>query len=160
MLTVYRTVKEKYVSMPLSTEGARLYGGRWNPKGFPLLYATSSPALALIESLVHQPRVRYERLPALHLITLEVPESSRSFRVEDLPEYWNEESYERTQWLLNDWLTEPDVLVAIVPSVAVPMSVNYLLHPAHPRFSEIRVVKSEPFPLERRLWQDPGEPAR
>ena len=45
MLTVYRTVKSEYVDEPLATEGARLFGGRWNPKGYPLLYTTSSPAL-------------------------------------------------------------------------------------------------------------------
>jgi RES domain-containing protein len=116
------------------------------------LYATSSPALALVESLVHQPRVRYERLPALQLITLHVPDSIRSFSIDELPDYWNEESYERTQWILKDWLLAPDVLIAAVPSVIVPMSFNYLLHPAHPQFSEIRVVHTEPFPIERRLW--------
>ncbi|MGA0555433.1 RES family NAD+ phosphorylase [Larkinella sp. VNQ87] len=75
MLRVYRTVKANYATDPLATEGARLFGGRWNPKGFPLLYSTSSPALALVESLVHQPLVRYEKLPKLVLFTLEVPES-------------------------------------------------------------------------------------
>lgn len=159
MLTVYRTVKAKYIKEPLATEGARLFGGRWNPKGYPMLYATSSPALALVESLVHQPRVKYEKLPKLFLFTLEVPgvdspEDMTTYSPEELPDYWNDESYERTQWILRDWLSNPTTLVAAVPSVVVPMSYNYLLHPAHPRFSEIRVVKSEPFPVERRLWQD------
>ena len=76
MLTVYRTVKAKYEREPLATEGARLFGGRWNPKGYALLYTTSSPALALVESLVHQPRVKYEKLPKLVLFTLEVPDEN------------------------------------------------------------------------------------
>ncbi|KAB7729974.1 RES domain-containing protein [Rudanella paleaurantiibacter] len=159
MLTVYRTVKAKYVADPLGTEGARLFGGRWNPKGSPLLYATSSPSLALIESLVHQPGVRYEKLPALYLFTLQVPDEAegcplRTYSVADLPAYWNAESYEQTQWILRPWLEKPDTLMVAVPSVAVPMSVNYLIHPFHPRFADIRVLKSEPFPIERRLWRD------
>lgn len=154
MLTLYRTVKAKYVTQPLSSEGARLVGGRWNPKGFPLLYATSSPALALIESLVHQPRVKYEKLPRLVLFTLEVPGEVTTYSVEDLPPYWNEASYERTEWILREWLSAPATLVAAVPSAAVPMSNNYLLHPAHAHFGQIRVVKQEPFPIERRLWRD------
>ena len=157
MLTVYRTVKAKYVSEPLSTEGARLFGGRWNPKGYPLLYATSSPALALVESLVHQPRVKYDKLPKLFLLTLEMPEDVTEHPSEELPNYWSDESYERTQWILRDWLSNPATLVAAVPSVVVPMSYNYLLHPAHPRFSEVQVIKQEAFPVERRLWQDEGE---
>lgn len=112
MPTVFRTVKEKYAHEPLATEGARLYGGRWNPKGYPLLYGTSSPALALIESLVHQPRVSYKKLPKLILFTVNVPESVTHFSLADLPDYWNEESYERTQWLLRDWLINPATLVA------------------------------------------------
>lgn len=154
MLTVYRTVKAKYATEPLATEGARLFGGRWNPRGYPLLYATSSPALALVESLVHQPRVKYEKLPKLLLFTLEVPEDITTYPLEELPDYWNDESYERTQWILRDWLSNPTTLVAAVPSVVVPMSYNYLLNPAHPRFGEIQVIKQEVFPVERRLWRD------
>lgn len=153
MLTVYRTVKVKYAAEPLATEGARLFGGRWNPKGYPLLYSTSSPALALVESLVHQPRIKYEKLPKLLLFTLEVPEDITTYPPAELPNYWNEESYERTQWILRDWLSNPITLIAAVPSVVVPMSFNYLLHPAHTHFSQIRVIKQEPFP---RLWQDEG----
>ncbi|WP_128545677.1 RES family NAD+ phosphorylase [Larkinella soli] len=158
MLTVYRTVKARYSDQPLATEGARLFGGRWNPKGFPLLYTTSSPALALVESLVHQPRVKYEKLPGLMLFTLRVPDEVTSFPIESLPAYWQEESYERTQWLLRDWLTRPSTLVAAVPSVVVPMSCNYLIHPAHPRFREIEILRQEDFPVERRLWRDEGLP--
>jgi RES domain-containing protein len=154
MLTVYRTLKAKYLDEPLATEGARLYGGRWNPKGYPLLYTTSSPALALIESLVHQPRVRYEKLPALHLITLSVPENVRYLASHELPDYWNEERYERTQWILKPWLDEPETLVMGVPSAAVPMSYNYLIHPHHGLFAEIQVIKTEEFPVERRLWSE------
>jgi RES domain-containing protein len=159
MLTVYRTVKARYVDQPLATEGARLFGGRWNPKGYPILYTTSSPALALVESLVHQPTVRYEKLPKLFLFTLNVPDRGAGPDVtmyprEELPDYWQEESYERTQWLLRDWLDNPTTLIAAVPSVVVPMSYNYLLHPAHPLFSEIEIVKQEPFPIEKRLWRD------
>ncbi|WP_445482309.1 RES family NAD+ phosphorylase [Larkinella rosea] len=160
-------MKAKYVGEPLSTEGARLFGGRWNPKGYPLLYTTSSPALALVESLVHQPRVNYEKLPKLFLITLELPSVPfsenegtlvTSFPPETLPAFWNEESYERTQWILRDWLSAPQTLAAAVPSVIVPMSFNYLIHPAHPDFSSIRVVKQEPFPIEHRLWRDTDSP--
>jgi RES domain-containing protein len=154
MLTVYRTVKTKYENEPLSTEGARLFGGRWNPKGYGILYTTSSPALALVESLVHQPRVRYEKLPKLILFTLEVPDNCITYLPEELPPYWNDERYEQTQWILRGWLNTPSKLIAAVPSVVVPMSYNYLLHPAHSDFVQIRVVKQEPFPIEKRLWRE------
>src|SRR5437868_10376311 len=38
---------------PLTGEGARLVGGRWNSPGHPLVYASESLALCLAECLVH-----------------------------------------------------------------------------------------------------------
>ena len=37
----------------LSGEGARLYGGRYNPKDIPAVYASQTIALAVLEVLVH-----------------------------------------------------------------------------------------------------------
>ncbi|WP_408641516.1 RES family NAD+ phosphorylase [Spirosoma telluris] len=83
--------------------------------------------MALVESLVHQPRVKYDKLPKLVLFTLEVPDDSlTTLSPDDLPAYWNEESYEKTQWILRDWLNEPTTLVKAIPSVVAPMSYNYL----------------------------------
>jgi|GEM_PF-5151588 len=65
----------------------------------------------------------------------------------------------KPQWILRDWPNKPETLAVSVPSVAVFMSVNYLLHPFHSWFSEIRVVKTEPFSIERRLWREGSEPA-
>jgi RES domain-containing protein len=90
----------------------------------------------------------------LQLFTLLIPDEVTAYPVETLPAYWDEQSYERTQWILRDWLTSPTTLAAAVPSVVVPMSYNYLLHPAHPGFKAIEIVKQEPFPIERRLWRD------
>lgn len=36
---------------PLSMEGARLFGGRFNPEGSPALYLASTPTLAVAEAL-------------------------------------------------------------------------------------------------------------
>jgi len=36
---------------PLSAEGARMHGGRFNPKGVPALYLAGSPAVAVAEAL-------------------------------------------------------------------------------------------------------------
>jgi RES domain-containing protein len=47
----YRVVRRKYAN--LSGEGARLYGGRFNPPGVPAVYSSQSIALALLELLVH-----------------------------------------------------------------------------------------------------------
>ncbi len=47
----FRVVRREYAD--LSGEGARLYGGRFNPPGIPAVYASQSIALAVLEILVH-----------------------------------------------------------------------------------------------------------
>ena len=51
----YRTEKEQFVDTPLSTEGARRYGGRGDPPGVGILYSTASLEPAMLERLVHLP---------------------------------------------------------------------------------------------------------
>lgn len=65
-MQIYRILKEPYWHDPLSVVGAEMAGGRWNPPGLGVLYAATSPALALLETLVHFPKVSYHQLPKLH----------------------------------------------------------------------------------------------
>lgn len=153
MPTLYRIIRDKYRHDPLSVVGSHLYGGRWNPKGTGVLYATSSPELGLVETLAHAPGVRYEELPTYWVCTLQVPDDIRYYRRVDLPPYWQDDTYDRTQTWLNDWLALPDRLGIGLPSVLVPLSYNILLHPLHPLFDQIEVVSQEVQPVDRRLWR-------
>ena len=51
MTAVYRLVRAERASEALSGEGARLYGGRWNPPGAAVVYAAESRALAVLETM-------------------------------------------------------------------------------------------------------------
>ena len=153
MSLLYRIIRDKYRHIPLSIEGSRLFGGRWNPKGVGVLYVTSTPELGLVETLAHAPSVRYEDLPTYWVFSVEVPDDIRYVRRDELPEYWQEQTYERTQGWLKDWLAAPDQLGVGIPSVLVPLSYNVLLHPAHSLFNQIRVISQEIQPVDRRLWR-------
>ena len=50
-MIAYRVVRRQYAD--LNGEGARLYGGRFNPPGIPAVYTSQSIALAILEILVH-----------------------------------------------------------------------------------------------------------
>ena len=155
MPTLYRIIRDRYRHEPLSVVGSRLFGGRWNPKGTSVLYATSTPELGLVETLAHAPAVRYEELSTYWVFSLDVPDDIRYYRREDLPAYWQDETYERTQGWLKDWLAAPDQLGVAVPSVLVPLSYNVILHPTHTLFEQIRIIGQEVQPVDRRLWRLP-----
>lgn len=151
-MLVYRLYKSNYITEPLSAEGARRAGGRWNPKGFPILYTSATPELALLEIVAH---LNPSFVPRLHLLVLEIPDTYRSVSREDLPGDWQEEEqYEIMQSYLLDWLQKPDTLTISVPSAIVNRSQNYLLHTQYAGFAdEVRIVENEPFPVDGRLFK-------
>ena len=53
MLRAWRIVKERHSKAAFDGEGARLYGGRWNSPGVPMVYLAENRSLALLEILVH-----------------------------------------------------------------------------------------------------------
>lgn len=153
-IIVYRLIKERFVDTPLSAEGARRWGGRWNPKGVGILYTSASPELALLEQLVHLPTLPYDDLPQLFLLTIVLPDNPRIIPPDRLPLNWRDEaSFANNHRLLANWLAAPDVLAVGVQSAVVAESLNYLLHPLHPSFSQIQVTQSKPFLLDSRLWR-------
>jgi len=150
----YRLIKERFIGAPLATEGARRWGGRWNPAGTGILYTSATPELTLLEQLVHLPTLPYEDLPRLYLLTLELPEHPRVIDPHTLPVNWRDEAeFSANHAFLSDWLTSPDVLAVGVPSAVVSESMNYLLHPRHSAFNQVRVVDTKPFVIDPRLWR-------
>jgi RES domain-containing protein len=155
MALVYRVVRAKYARQPLDPTGSQQYGGRWNPPGIGILYTAEHPALALVEILVHLPRVPYADLPSYRLFTLEIPDTSqRVVTAAELPDHWSEASYGRSQQLLTPWLAQPDVLALGVPSSVLPDGRNYLLHPAHADYATINVLDEKALVIDPRLWTE------
>ena len=58
----FRSTTPKYATETdlLTGEGSKRYGGRWNPPGIAVIYASLSPETAMAESLAHH---RYYGLP-------------------------------------------------------------------------------------------------
>lgn len=155
---VYRLIKERFLNTPLSAEGARRLGGRWNPPGVGILYTSASPELALLEQIVHLRSLPYSDLPRLVLLTLVLPKPPRLLDASDLPTNWRDEAdFRVNHQAIASWLAKPDVLAIGVPSAVVPDSFNYLLHPAHASFGQITVARTSNFPIDARLWNDTNE---
>ncbi len=150
MLAVWRVTTAKFVKSAFFGEGARLYGGRWNPKGMPMVYAAATQSLATLELLVQDNKLlaHYVMIPAM------IPGRLKIEHVEpaDLPEDWRTtDSREQLREIGADWVRRGSSAVLAVPSAVIPSETNYLLNPMHPSFGKIRAGEPQAFAMDLRL---------
>jgi len=147
----YRIVQKQWAATALDGEGARLYGGRWNPPGVAAVYLAESRALAALEILVHAPReaLRLEWM----VIELEIADSFiDQVPPAKLPENWRlQPSSHQAQAFGARWLRDYRNLALRLPSVVIPQEHSLLLNPLHPVFREIKPGKPRAFSFDPRL---------
>lgn len=153
MRTVWRITTARFVGSAFSGEGARLYGGRWNPKGYPVVYTAESRSLALLEMLVQDDplRARYVLIPT------QIPDdvTVTSVEIERLPRDWRLLSARaELQTIGRDWLEQAQAAVLAVPSAIVPAERNYLINPNHPDFPKLMTGTPEPLETDIRLMRN------
>lgn len=150
MLTVWRITTARFAGSAFSGEGARLYGGRWSPKGVSMVYTAGNQSLAMLEMLVQdQPlRARYVMIEA------RIPSGVTidRVRIDDLPSDWREiGARTKLQAIGAEWARKRSAAVLTVPSAIVPPESNYLLNPLHPDFKRIKVGKPSTVETDLRL---------
>lgn len=126
----------------LSGEGARLYSGRWNQPGLPIVYLAETAALAVLEVRVHLD-LPPDLLPDDYVLSTVTLAGLMVEHVGDLPS--------DTAAFGTDWLRSARTPVLSVPSLIVPESRNLLLNPAHPATSGARITGSRAFSFDHRL---------
>ncbi len=151
-MIVFRLSKSKY-SRDLSGKGAELSGGRWNSKGVAMIYTSQSRALCTTEIAVHMPLgivpVDYQ------LISIDIPDDYHilSIKTAQLPPGWKSFPHlHATQEIGDHFIKEAKSAVLKVPSVVVPGDYNFLLNPGHKDFHLIRIIKTEHFQFDERLF--------
>jgi RES domain-containing protein len=136
----------------LDGEGARLYGGRWNSEGLPVVYASATLSLAALEYLVHvDPAEAPGDLVAMRLA---LPEDLQRERVDpsDLPPGWNGIAVHPECVRRGDaWAREGRTPLLLVPSAIVPEEENVLINPRHPAATRLAVIDTRPFAFDPRL---------
>lgn len=148
MIEVYRLVRADRSAQALSGEGARLVGGRWNPPGAAVVYASESRALAVLETFVHL--THEARTMRFLLFTIALPKRPRLERHDPKRAH---PSLEASQHIGRRWIDSAGALALVVPSVLVPQETNYVLNVAHPQFARLEVAAPEPFSFDERLWR-------
>jgi RES domain-containing protein len=129
MRTAWRVVTHRYANTAFSGEGARLYGGRWNPKGLAMVYMAQSQSLALLEMLVQDAPLRASYL----MISVRVPaQVITHIDQATLPADWRDLSARaEPQQIGAEWIHAGTSAALAVQSAVVPAESNYLLNPAH-----------------------------
>lgn len=143
-MIVHRLAKAAFTA--LDGEGARLFGGRWNSPGRPMIYAAASPSLAVLEVLVHLD-LPPELMPDdYRLLSLDLPDEGPIEHIDQTPDN------DGARLAIGDrFLTQMASLALTVPSVVVPQERNTLINPRHPAAIGLRLLSNEPFSLDARL---------
>lgn len=148
-MRVFRIAKQARVQ-DLTGRGAEISGGRWNRKGVPCLYTSSSLAVCICEILVHTDTA----LPPSDMWYAEflIPDSlvSQNHDVQALSA--------DTVAAGTVWLSDCRSPALRVPSAVLPPDYthdyNVILNPRHPAFPEVKLVRVSPCPFDRRLYPD------
>lgn len=116
------------------------------------MYTSATLSLAALEVLVNMNR----GFAASDFVAVEIdiPGSVEVERMplRKLPAGWD--AYPAptfAQQLGTTWVAAKRTAVLEIPSAVIPRESNYLLNPAHPRFSRVRIAGRAPFSFDSRL---------
>jgi len=132
--------------------GAKIYGGRWNHAGYPVVYASGNRALAALEFLVHVPMALAPDNLKIVEINIQKKIKRQSIKKNKLPSNW--QNYPAPEELANmgtHWIKSKSSLLLDVPSAVVDKEINTLINPLHPDIQFVKLVNIENFTFDPRL---------
>ena len=130
IVSAWRIVKRKHAKNAFTGEGARIFGGRWNTPGVPLIYTAASQSLAVLEILVHLEAP--ELLQKYVILEARIEESLiTDLDQSRLPENW-----------IDEWARARVSPVLRVPSAIVTSEYNFLINPLHRAFSRLKIAQA------------------
>lgn len=147
-MLVYRITKAVYADRLLASGGA----ARWNSRGQFVIYTAGTRALACLENIVH--RSSEGLMDVFRVMVIDIPDELRidTIQPDRLPDNWAEYwQYTICQQIGGEWLENRPSAVLRVPSAIIANEWNYLINPAHPDFSRVKLVRTEPFTFDPRL---------
>lgn len=151
-----KTLPGQFDAKDMFGAGAYRYGGRWNSIGLHAVYASLTPATAVLESIVHlgrlfNPTDRY-------LIAIEIPDDiwndgkTGVIRAKRIPQHWDAIPHHQATTHYGDrWIKAGKQLGMIVPSAVLEEESNIVLNPHHTLMNRLKIKKLRPFVFDRRL---------
>ena len=152
-MKVWRICKSKHRSSAFLGYGAEKAGGRWNYKGYPVVYTSENLSLATLELFVHVPP---GVIPSdLIAICGKLPTSIsvEEIEVSDLPRDWRQyPAPTKLKQIGTDWIVRQSSLVLRVPSAINARETNILLNPTHPEMKKMKISDEQPFHFDARIF--------
>jgi RES domain-containing protein len=136
--------------------GGERSDGRWHraARGKRIVYFSEHPALALIEVLANLKANPKLFADTYQLMKVTVPDrvSTDALAAETLTANWRDD-FNQTRSLGDSWLEERASALLGVPSVPVPESQNYLLHPLHPDAKGLEIEWCRWIKFDKRVFR-------
>lgn len=152
-MNLWRICRSKHEATAFSGLGAEKSGGRWNPKGQRVVYASENLSLAALELFVH---VAPGIIPSdLVWVRGTLPDSVavERIRIDDLPKNWRDyPSPPELQAIGAEWILRLTSVILVVPSAINPLETNLLVNPAHPNMKRLKVDAGQPFRFDPRMF--------
>ena len=152
-MEAFRLSREKYASA-LSGKGAAIKGARWNSVGVEIIYTASNRSLAMAEVSVH---LTLSTLPDDYMmLTIYLPDdvSMQKLTEKDLPIGWNAFPHPASTQAIGDkFVADNKYCVLQIPSAVTQGDYNLLINPYHSDFSKIKIIATEKFPFDKRIFR-------
>lgn len=150
-MIVFRICNTTY-SNDISGNGAKMYGGRWNNKGVPVLYTSSTRALAALEILVHISTNNVQPID-FSILSINLPENS----IDEIPFTALKTEIDKNglnsnfKFIGDNWIKSNSSLLLKVSSIVIPEEYNFLVNPLHKNFNKVKIVEKKLFRFDKRL---------
>ena len=148
----WRICRRRYAADAATGEGARWYGGRWNSRGVRVVYASTSLALAAVETFVNlEPNLQPRDLVSTESEISEELEGRLDLKT--LPRDWHKTRDESLRHFGDEWIRAGQTVALLVPSAAIRGDWNVLRNPAHPDFQKVKFGEPVPFHFDTRMFR-------
>ena len=150
-ITAWRIVQARQFAAAFSGVGARLYPGRWNERGTPLIYTAGSLSLAVMELLVHLDTAEVLNQYLYMPVSFDEKLCNRLAMPALPPDWAVAPAPLSTRAIGAAWVNSGSSVVLAVPSAVIHIETVYLINPQHPRFKEVQIGAAHAFQFDARL---------
>jgi RES domain-containing protein len=142
---IYRVIEHKDAAQPFAASSCN---ARWTPAGTPCVYASLSPATAMLEYLVHLEG----RTPKQLLLAVGAIPATSVLSEINQPSTWCETPYRpEVQQVGLSWLQSGRSLALQVPSAICRDECNILINPGHQGYATLQLLALRPLSIDERL---------